>query len=273
MNAALARVETHRVLRERWFTGAVVLAVGLSLFFVVIGSRESALVGFTGLGRVLQGVVQASLLFVPALSLLSTTQVVPTSRQQGVLEWILAQPISRRACFHSLFLPRFAAMAGPLVGATALLGAIAWVWGQPVPLDQLLQYLGMLVGQALCFTGIGMLIGVWSRTPEQALLHGLAAWMAAVALVDFAVLGILLRWSLPPYAVFVLAGLNPVQAGRIGMLASVDPELGVLGPVGTWMNLTLGSQLTVWYGLVWPIVIGLAALVLARRAFERRDAL
>lgn len=273
MNWMLARVEGAGVVRARWFYGSVALSIGLVLFFVIVGTRESALVGFTGLGRVMQGVVQASLLFVPALSLLSTSQVVTTARQQGVLEWYLAQPIARRACFFGLYVPRLAAVAIPVTAAVALLGLGALALGQPVPVAMLVHYLGMLVGQALCFTALGMLVGVLSRTPEQALLHALVVWMAAVALVDFAVLGLMLKWDLPPYAVFGLAGLNPVQAGRIGMLAGIDPELGVLGPVGTWMTVTLGGPLAIAYGLIWPALVGVVALVGAQLAFERRDAL
>lgn len=271
MIPAIARLELHGALRARWFQAGLALALGLVGFFTVIASRESALIGFTGFGRVMTGTVQAALLFVPLLALFSTAQAVTGARQTGVLEWYLSYPNSRARCFWALLLPRVGAVLVPVVGAVLVLGAVALALGEAVPLGLLGTFLALLAGQTLCFTGLGMAVSVLARSPEQALLGAVVLWMGTAALVDFVVLGLLLRWELPPYAVFLLAGLNPVQAGRLGMLARVDPELGVLGPVGTWMTVTLGPVWTQVYGLLWPMVVGAVAVLVARRAFERRD--
>lgn len=271
MSAALLRLELYQVLRARWFGAAVLLAAGLVGFFVVVATRESALVGFTGFGRVLGGVVQASLLFVPLLALFATAQSVTGAQQSGALEWYLSYPTSRARTFLALVLPRLGAVSLPLTAAVLLLGVAGLLLGEPMPLGLLLHFLGLLLGQSLCFGGLGVAISALSRSPEQALLRALSLWMATAALVDFVVLGLLLRWDLPPYAVFLLAGLNPVQAGRLGLLARVDPELGVLGPVGTWMTVTLGPGLTQVYGLGWPALVGLAAGAVGLWAFSRRD--
>lgn len=271
MIPAITRLELHGALRARWFQAGLGLALALVGFFSVVASRESALIGFTGFGRVMTGTVQAALLFVPLLALFSTAQAVTGARQSGVLEWYLSYPNSRARCFWALFLPRLGAVLGPVVGAVLLLGLVAAVLGQAVPVSLLLSFLVLLAGQAFCFTGVGMLVSALGRSPEQALLGAVVVWMSTAALVDFVVLGLLLRWDLPPYAVFLLAGLNPVQAGRLGMLARVDPELGVLGPVGTWMTVTLGPAWTQVYGLMWPVAVGALAVGLAYRVFSRRD--
>lgn len=271
MTAAVYRLELRAVLRARWFVASIVLALGLVGFFAVVAARESAVIGFTGYGRVLSGVVQASLLFVPLLALFSTVQAVTGARQDGVLDWYLSYPNSRARCFWALFLPRLGAVMGPLAGAVLGLGVVAIVLGEAVPATLLVRYLALLLTQAFCFAGLGVLVSATSRSPEQALLRGLLVWMGAAALVDFVVLGVLLRWDLPPYAVFALAGVNPVQAGRVGILAGVDASLGVLGPVGTWLTTTLGAGWTLAYGLGWPLCLGALALGGARFAFGRRD--
>lgn len=271
MIPAIARLELLQALRARWFAAGVLLALGLVGFFTVVATRESALVGFTGFGRVIGGVVQASLLFVPLLALFSTAQAVTGANQSGALEWYLAYPNSRARCFWALFLPRLGAVLLPVAGAVLLLGGVALALGEAMSLGLLLTFLTLLVGQGFCFAGLGVMVSALSRAPEQALLRALVIWMASAALVDFVVLGLLLRWELPPYAVFLLAGLNPVQAGRLGMLAHVDPELGVLGPVGTWMTVTLGPVWTQLYGLGWPILLGAAAVGAGYAAFLRRD--
>lgn len=271
MMPAIARLEVRGVLRARWFVAALALAVALVGFFVLVATRESSVVGFTGFGRVMGGVVQASLLFLPLLAMFSTSQAVTGAQQQGVLEWYLSYANSRERCFWALFLPRLGAVAGPVAGAVGILGVVAVALGEPVSLPLLGTFFGMLVGQGFCFASLGMLVSATARTAEQALLRGLLLWITTAALVDFVVLGLLLRWDLPPYAVFALAGINPVQAGRVGVMAAIDPQMGVLGPVGTWATTTLGPGTTVAYGLGWPVLLGILALVGARRAFLRRD--
>lgn len=266
-------LELAGVLRARWFTAAVVLAVGVVGLFITVTTRESAVIGFTGYGRVLAGVVQAALLFLPLLAVFATAQAVPAARQQGVLEWYLSHPVTRASCFHALFWPRLGAVVLPMVGAVGVLGVLAAVLGQPVPLGMLAAFGALLLGQGLCAAAVGMWLGVTARTPEQALLRGIVAWVAAAALVDFVLIGVLLRWSLPPQLVFGLATANPLQAGRVGMLAVLDPELSVLGPVGLWMVSRLGAPGAAAWGLGWPAVAGGLALLGARRAFLRSDVL
>jgi ABC-type transport system involved in multi-copper enzyme maturation permease subunit len=270
--AAVGRLEAAGVVRARWFLLSVILSGGLVLLFVAVGYRESSVLGFTGLGRVATGVVQAGLTFVPLLATLSTTQAVATARQNGVLEWYLSNPVSRASCFWGIYLPRLAAVALPVIAAVLLVGLGTAFSARPLPIGELARFVALLLGQAACFTAIGMCVGVYARTVDRALLGGLTAWLAAAALVDFVLLGVLLRWHLHPAAVFLLAGVNPVQAGRIAVLVGTDPELGVLGPVGTWIATTLGPTLALTYGLTWPFVVAAAALAAARIGFGRRDA-
>lgn len=267
----LLRLEAAAVVRARWFGAAFALAGGLVLFFVALATRESAVLSFTGFDRVVTGVGLAALVFLPLLAVFSTGQVVPQARQQGVLEWYLSHPVSRSACFSSMFWPRVAAVAGPIAGVVLALGVASAMMGQPVPAATLARFFALLAGQGFCFAALGMLVSVTARSAEQALLSGLVVWMAAVALVDFALIGVLLRWDLPPEVIFAISGANPVQAARLGLLVGTDPDLGLLGPVGTWITVTLGPRATLAYALAWPLLLGGAALVTARAIFLRRD--
>ncbi len=273
MSGALLRLEAHGVVRARWFAASVTLSALLVAFFLVVAARESAVLGFTGFGKVMAGVVQVSLLLVPLLALASTAQAVTAARQAGVLEWYMAQPFSRDACFRALFLPRLCALILPIVGSIVGLAAAAAALGQPVPVRLVAVFLTVLVGQALVFGAIGMLLSTVARAPEQALLAAIGVWMATAILVDFVLLGVMLRWNLPPMAVFLLAGLNPLQDGRIAVLAAVDPQMGALGPVGTWAVSTLGAGHTLAAAVSWPFLLAVAFSALARREFLRRDVL
>jgi ABC-type transport system involved in multi-copper enzyme maturation permease subunit len=270
---ALDRLEAHAVIRARWFYASLALATGIAGFFLLVAARESSVLGFTGFGRVMGGVVQAALLLLPVLALFATSQSVTSARQAGVMEWYLAQPVSRGAVFRALFLPRLGAVALPTAAVVPLLAAAAAVLGQPVEPSLTLAFITLLAGESFCFSALGLWVGTVSRSPEQALLRALVLWIACALLVDFALLGLLLRWELPAWAIFSLAGLNPMQAGRIGILAVIDAQMGALGPVGTWATVMLGPRWTAALGLGWPVVLGFAAVFLARRAFLRRDAL
>ncbi len=269
----LLRLESHAVLRQRWFAAAIVLAVAMVGFFFVVATRESSVLGFTGYGRVMAGVVQASLLFVPLLAMLATAQAIPAARDGGVLEWYMTLPLDRATAFRALWWPRLLAIGGPAALAVMLLGAAALGSGGAVAPGLWLSLAALLTGQAFCFAAIGMAIGAWSRSSEGALVRALLVWAACALLVDFVVLGLLLRWELSPFAVFALAGVNPMQAGRVGILASIDPEMGALGPVGTWAVITLGPGLTTLWGLGWPFLVGAAALQAGRWRFVRGDVL
>lgn len=273
MIGALGSLEARSVVRARWFAASIALSASVVLFFLVVAARESSVLGFTGFGKVMAGVVQVALLLVPLLALASTAQAIPAARQNGVLEWYMANPVSRDTVFRSIFIPRLAALVLPMVGSVLALAGAAAVLGRPVPAGLVLTFLGVLVGQSLAFGALGMWVSCTAKAPEQALLGAVGLWMVTAVLVDFVLLGVLLRWDLPPYAVFFLAGINPIQDGRVAVLAAVDPQLGVLGPVGTWAVATLGSRATLAVTLGWPVILALAAGLLARRAFLRRDVL
>lgn len=270
---ALFSLELRAVRRARWFAVSLLVSCLLVGFFLVVAARESAVLGFTGFGKVLGGVVQVSLLLLPLVALASTAQAVTAARQAGVLEWYLSQPVSRDTCFRALFLPRLGALVVPVALTLGVLGLAAFAMGQPVSLSLLGVFLAVLVGQVLAFGAMGMWISTRSRAPEHALLAAVGVWMATAVLVDFVLLGVMLQWDLAPWLVFLLAGLNPMQDGRVAVLAAVDPQMGALGPVGTWAVGELGAAGTLAVTLSWPYVLALAFGLLARREFLRRDAL
>ena len=129
----------------------------------------------------------------------------------------------------------------------------------------------MTVALAWAFIGIGFWISSASRTAERATVLALLAWVAASALHDFALIGVLLRFKLPPQIVFALAAANPVEAARIAVLSGVDPELSALGPVGFWLANTLGPRLALGVGVAWPALLGTFFLHRAMRRLTASD--
>ncbi|MGZ3443101.1 MAG: ABC transporter permease, partial [Polyangia bacterium] len=228
------RLELSDALRSRWF--AFVAALYLLVFglFVWLGLRESAVLGFTGMSRVLLNVANAIVVLVPLLALVSTSQSVVRARTGGTFELLLTQPCRRRDWFSGLVASRLTILLLPLATVVAIaLVAAALSEGVDATLWMMaLRSLAVSAALVWAFVGIGVWLSSLAPTPERATVYALTAWLVVAALHDFALIGTLLQLHLPPRAVFALAALNPVESARIALLASADPELSVLGPVG-----------------------------------------
>lgn len=267
------RFEMADALRSRWlaFTAAIYGLVFSS--FVWLGLRESTVLGFTGLSRVVLNVSNAIVLAVPLVALVATSQTIVRARQSGFFELMLSQPLRRSDWFVGIVASRFVVVVGPLL----LLLVIALVVGlgsgeKDAPLvPMVLRCLAVTASLAWAFIAIGFWISARARSPERATVLALVAWLTTTALHDFALIGALLRWKLAPHVVFGLAAANPVESARIALLGGVDPDLSVLGPVGFWLANTLGSSATLAVGIAWPALLGTFALWRAQRLLIKSD--
>lgn len=269
--AALLRLELADSLRSRWliFTAAAYVVVFGS--FVWLGLRESRVLGFTGLSRVVLNVSNAVVIVLPLVSLVATNQSVVRGRATGLFELLLAQPVVRTDWLRAAVASRLIMIVGPLLVllcGTLLAGSVS---GEESLAPLVARSLLVVSTLSFAFVGVGFLVSSVARSTERATVYALVAWLVASVLHDFGLIGVLLRWRLSPLAVFALAAANPVEASRIAILSGVDPELSVLGPVGFWLANTLGPRLALAVGVGWPALVGALALALARRNFEKSD--
>src|SRR5262245_63645072 len=112
---AFARFELADSMRSKWLVSALALYAAIFAVFVALGLRESSILGFTGISRVVLNVTNGVLVAVPLLVLLATCQVIVRARTTGMLEMMLAQPAKRSEWFASVLLSRAAVLLGPLV--------------------------------------------------------------------------------------------------------------------------------------------------------------
>jgi ABC-type transport system involved in multi-copper enzyme maturation permease subunit len=270
--AAVARLDFGEVRRSRWLLLCLALYALLGGVFVLVGMRESSVLGFTGLGRVLFSLCHALVLVLPLLALLGTVQAVNRARDDGSLEVYLSHPIGRGAFLAGVTSVRLAALALPLAGVmiAAALGGVAA--GQPIPWAFLLRSLAVCVALLGAYVGVGIATSVLVRSPARAMTAVFLIWIASVLLLDFAGIALLLQWQAPASAVFALAAANPVQCARLALLASAEPTLATLGPVGFYLATRFGADALFALGLAWPAVVGVAAWTAASSAFRRGDA-
>jgi ABC-2 type transport system permease protein len=271
--SVLFQLELSDALRSRWFafTGGVyglVFAV-----FVWLGLRESSVMGFTGLSRVVLNMANAIVLSVPLVALVATCQAVVRARGSGFFELIFSQPVRRTDWFAAAFAARALVVLGPLAAlfGVALLVSPLLDGGDISLLPVVGKSLLVTASLAWSFLGIGLWISAASRLPERATVLALLVWLTAGALHDFAVIGLLLQFRVPAGAVFALAAANPTEAARIAVLSSADPDLSVLGPVGFWLANALGPTRALLVGVLWPLALGTFGLWRARRRLLASD--
>jgi ABC-2 type transport system permease protein len=270
---ALFRLELSESLRSRWLALTAGIYGAVFAAFIWLGLRESSVLGFTGVSRVVLNMANAVVLAVPLVALIATSQCVVRARSSGFFELMLSQPVRRRDWFASIVASRVVVVLGPL----AMLFACTLVVGPCVDpgdgtlVPVVLRSVTVTATLAWAFLGIGFWISSAARSPERATVLSLLAWLVASALHDFAIVGALLQFRMPPAIVFALAAMNPAESTRIGILSGVDPELSVLGPVGFWLANTLGPRLALVVGAGWPLLVGTFALWCAERRIQKSD--
>jgi ABC-2 type transport system permease protein len=271
--AAVARLDLGEVLRSRWLLLCLGLYALLGGVFILVGLRESEVLGFTGLGRVLFSLCHALVLFLPLLGLLASVQAVNRARDDGSLELFLSHPIGRGDYLAGVALVRFAALALPLVAVMLLLAAeAAIVHGQRVPWAFFVRALTVCAALLAGYVGVGLAASVLVRNPARAMTLVFGIWITSAALLDFAGIALLLQWRVPAPAVFALAAANPVQAARLALLSSAEPTLATLGPVGFYLVNRVGGEALFALGTLWPAAVGLGGWLVAWQAFRRGDA-
>jgi len=269
---AVARLDFAEVLRSRWLVfcfGVYALVAGV---FTVVGLRESTVIGFTGMGHVLLSFIHVLLLILPLLALTATAQAIGRARDDGALELLLAQPISRTSYFGAIAVVRYLVLLVPLVVLVGVMAAAtAVVFGQDIPWSFVARTLVLSATLLWAFVGLGLLVAAFVRDPAKATVWALLLWALGVALLDFGLIALMLAWHLNVRVVFLLAALNPVESARVALLSAVEPDLAVLGPVGFFLSTRVGPRALFAIGAAWPAVLGSVVFALALRRFRRAD--
>ena len=269
---AVARLDLAEVRRSRWLVFCVIVYAGLAGAFLLVGMRESNVFGFTGTGRVLVSYVHALLVLLPLMALVATGQLVNKARDDGTLELLFSQPISRGAFFGAITSVRFFVLVVPLAILMAAVGLVGrFAFGQEIEWSFIGHCLVLCSALVWAFCGLGLWVSTTVHNPARGTMYLLLIWVAGIALMDFALAGMMLQWRLEPRVVFVIAALNPVQSIRMALLSSADPQLSVLGPVGFYLANRIGSAGLYALGVAWPTLLGALAWLGALRTLKRGD--
>ena len=269
---AIARLDLAAIRRSRWLWFCLIAYGLLAVVLVTASSRESMVLGFTGSGRVLLSFSHALVLILPLIALTATAPVIQRAREDGSLELLLSQPLAPSSWFVATFAVRYLALVVPL--AIAMVGIGLWgqfAYGDPIPWPFVVRALAISAALLFAFCGIGACISAYVRDPARVITYLVIAWALGVALLDFGVIGMLLRWRVNAQVVFGVAIANPVEAARLALLSHLQPDLATYGPVGLYMAQRVGTASLFLIGVAWPICVGLGTGLLAFHRFRRSD--
>lgn len=248
---AVARRELGESLRSRWFVAYSAIFLLGALALTTFGLSSSEIYGYRGLAKVMAGLVHLALLFVPLMALFPATATIAGEREVGTLEYLVSQPVSFGELFWGKWLGVSLAVWLSLLLGFGLAGATA-IWnGAPWTVMARLVALTLLLAEA--FVALGLLCSALARTRARATSAGIVVWIISVGLGTLGLMGATLTLGLPRQILALWAFLNPVESFRLGVVASLDPDGSLLGPLGSSWVEQVGSL-----GLV-----AVAALILA----------
>jgi len=270
--AAVANLDLVEVFQSRWLVFQNTLYVLLAGLFLLVGLRESSVLGFTGMSRLLLSLCNALVLILPLLALTASGLVVNRHREDGTLELLFSLPVGRGEYFAAISITRYLVLLAPLLILMPALGlADRFASGRSVPWDFIIRSLIISATLLWAFVGLGLAVSTLVRNRTKALMYVLLLWIVCVAGLDFGLMGLMLQWRLNAEAVFILSGLNPVQCSRLALLSTAEPSLAILGPVGFYLTNWIGSTWLFLLGAAQPALIGSIAWFIAWRHFRRDD--
>jgi ABC-type transport system involved in multi-copper enzyme maturation permease subunit len=238
--SVLLQKELREALRSRWlFAFAATFAAVALLLSLVQGS--SGEIGQQGFSRTTAGLINLCLLLVPLLALVLGAGSLAGERERGTLATLLAQPISP----GQLILGKYLGLALAVWMAIALgFGAAGMLMALVSPVTDVQHYaLFILLSGALAtaMLSVGMLISVFSDGRLKALSLAILAWFAFVLLYQLGAIGLALAVSSSGRTLLMLVLANPIECTRILAIMSVESDLDVLGPLGSYVANEVGS--------------------------------
>lgn len=270
--AAVARLDLVEVFQSRWLVFQNTLYVLLAGLFLLVGLRESSVLGFTGMSRLLLSLCNALVLILPLLALMASGLVVNRHREDGTLELLFSLPVGRGEYFAAISITRYLVLLAPLLVLMPALGLVdRFASGRSVPWEFIIRSVVISAALLWGFVGLGLAVSTLVRNRTKALMYVLLLWIVCVAGLDFGLMGLMLQWRMSAESVFILSGLNPVQCSRLALLSTAEPSLAILGPVGFYLSNHIGSTWLFLLGALQPVLIGSIAWFVAWRHFRRDD--
>ena len=150
--------ELRAGVRSRWFLLYLLVFLLLSIAFSVVAAAGTELTGQPGFGRTAAGLLNLMLLMVPLLGLTIGAQALVADRQDGSLDYLLAQPVSPAEVFVGKYLGAALALLLILVFGFGLSAVAMAARGTTGSLSGFLVLVALTLLLGLAMLSVGYLI-------------------------------------------------------------------------------------------------------------------
>ncbi len=267
---AVVRKELRDAARSRWLVGFAATFALTALALSLAQSRGGDATG-QGFTRTTAGLVNLCLLLVPLLALSLGAGSVAGERERGTLASLLSQPISATELLVAKYVGLVLAVWAAIALGFGVAGVVLALVSPMAGMGEYFQFALLSAVLAATMLSLGMLISVWSDGRMKALALAIVVWFVLVLFYDFAAIGLALSVSSSGRALLVAVLANPVEGARILAIVGLEPDLRVLGPLGSYLVNEMGVATTVALLVAALVVWTAAPLALAARVFARQD--
>lgn len=266
----LVQKELRDAMRGRWLFafGVTFALIAFALAFV----QQQGGVAQQGFNRTTASLINLSLLLVPLLALVLGAGAIAGERDRGTLATLLAQPLSAAQLLAGKYLGLTVAVWAAVLFGFGGAGLLIALVSPVTQLGHYLVFVGLAAALASATLSVGVLISVSMAGRSKALGLAVLTWFVMVLFYDLAVIGFTLSVVSSSEVLLASTLLNPVEVVRILAVLSLEPDLQVLGPLGSYLYVEFGAS-----GSAVLLVAALAAwtvapLILSVWAFRRQDA-
>ena len=226
----IALKELSDRLRNRWIWTVSLLVLATSLAIAYLGAAPVGVVGAHGAGVVMASILNLAVYLVPLLALVMGAGAIIEEKRRGLLDLILAYPVSSTEYFLGTFLGHVLALVIALLASFVPTGVVLRVVSGINVLEFALL-LVLVLGLGTAFLAISFLISILSRDPARGVASSVLVWILAVLVFDLALVGLLVAsGGAVPESLFGSAMLlNPTDIFRLIAFSWVGSAASPLG--------------------------------------------
>ncbi|MBA4180212.1 MAG: hypothetical protein C0506_06435 [Anaerolinea sp.] len=237
--SVILRKELRDAFRSRWLLAFAATFAVLALTLSLVQGSSGDL-GAQGFNRTTAGLINLCLLLVPLLALVLGAGAIAGERERGTLATLLSQPISPA----QLVLGKYFGLVLAVWMALALgFGAAGMLMALVSPVTDVTHYMLFVVLSAVlaaAMLSVGLLISVFSDGRLKALSVAIVVWFLLVLLYDLGAVGLALSVSSSGRSLLLVVLGNPIEAVRILAIMSLESDLDILGPLGSYVTNEVG---------------------------------
>jgi Cu-processing system permease protein len=229
---ALAQREVTDALRNRWFIAYAGAFVTLTVALAIMIISSAGYGGVSGFGRTSAALINLVLFLAPLMGLSLGAQALATEREQGTMNYLLAQPISTLELFLAKFIGLAIATGTAIVTGFALSTLIISYLDSTQDVGVFVALTGLTVLLAWVSLSLGYLISSVSRRTTSALGVAMVVWLGLVLVGNLGLMGTAVILDLSPDTLLATTLLNPLESYRIAAVQLLRNSLELLGPAG-----------------------------------------